>query len=391
MSVIRSKRRRIARGTSPVATASSHRLCSRATSRLPLAGEGYRAPGPLCRLRRAVWASQLCRRDLLKRRPRRLYCLEQYPDCMLTPDDLRAEYEAIAAHMCQPGNGEVAKPPVSVTAGRLLRDSVEPIATICWWSKEANDEALDLGLSFFERYVRGRAAPLGTSNASVVVSCFGTFEPSLIESVLARRNALVSDDQILQARERGAVAALRVVTDGFDMSAAGWACARLYEAMAGVEVTARPLFAALRSLSSPTDPLGKLWRAAELYREHRGDGNLAASISAGLDRVEMNVLTELWLGYPLGEYSSSRGFAPDLIEAAAERLRRRGWMDADLLTEGGRLAREEIEQATDDTQKSIIEGLGGDVGEVTDVLAVIGRAVVDSGAAPSDLRKRAAG
>jgi hypothetical protein len=320
-----------------------------------------------------------------------LVYFEQYRDCMLTPNDLRVEYEAIAAHMCQPGNIEMAKPIVPATPARLLRDSVEPIATICWWSREANDAAVDLGLSFFERYVRGRAAPLGTSNASVVVSCFGTFEPTLIQSILARRNALVSDEQILRARERGAVAALRVVTDGIDMSAADWACVRLYEAMAGVEATARPLFAALRSLPSPTDPLGKMWRAAELYREHRGDGNLAASISAGLDRVEMNVLTELWLGYPLGEYSGSRGFAPDLIEAAAENLRRRRWMDMKSLTEGGRLAREEIERATDDTQKSIIEHLGGDVDEIAKAFAVIGRAVVDYGAAPSDPRKRAAG
>jgi hypothetical protein len=310
---------------------------------------------------------------------------------MLTPNDLRAEYESIAAHICQPDNDQVAEPVVSATAARLLRDSVEPIATICWWSREANDAALDLGLSFFDRYVRGRAAPLGTSNAAVVVSCFGTFEPTLIESVLARRNALVDDEQILQARERGAVAALGVVNDGIDMSAAQWACARLHEAMGRVEATARPLFAALRSLPSPSDPLGKLWRTAELYREHRGDGNLAASISAGLDRVEMNILTELWLGYPLAEYSSTRGFAPDVIAAAAERLRFRGWMDADSLTDDGRLMREEIERATDDTQSSIIESLGGDVGEITKAFAVVGRAIVASDAAPSDPRKRAAG
>ncbi len=293
--------------------------------------------------------------------------------------------------MCRPDDGEIAKPIVSATAARVLRDSVEPIATICWWSREANDAALELGLSFFERYVRGRAAPLETSNASVVVSCFGTFEPTLIQSVLARRNALVSDDQILRARELGAVAALRAVTDGMDMSGAEWACARLHEAMRAMETSSRPLFAALRSLPLPSDPLGKVWRTAELYRENRGDGNLAASVAAGLDPVEMNVLTELWLGYPLGEYSGSRGFAPDVIAAAGERLRLRGWMEANSLTEAGRVVREEIERATDDSQKSIIESLGKDVGEVTNAFAVIGRAVVDSGAAPSDPRKRAAG
>jgi hypothetical protein len=310
---------------------------------------------------------------------------------MPLPSELRAENQSLLAKNLQPLDGEMGEPDVSPTAARLLRDAVEPIATICWWSKEANEVAVDLGLSFFERYVRGRSAPLGTSNASVIISCFGTFEPELLRSVLAGSNAAVSDERVLQARERGAVSALRAVTSGIDMTAADWAGTRLHQAMKGAEATARPLFGALRSLPFPTDPLGRLWRTAELYREHRGDGNLAASISAGLDAVEMNVITELWLGYSLGEYSRSRGFAPDRISGAAEGLRRRGWMDTNGLTEEGHLAREEIERATDRTQKSIIEELGNDAGRVTEALAAIGRVVVDAGAAPLDPRKRAAG
>jgi hypothetical protein len=310
---------------------------------------------------------------------------------VLTPDALRAEYESIAAHSCGPFEGDVAIPNVAATAARLLRDAVEPIATICFWSREANDAALDLGLSFIERYVRGRSAPLGTSNPAVVVSCFGTFEPAVIQSVLAGSDPAVSDARILEARERGAVAALRAVTAGIDMTESDRAGARLHQAMAEVEATARPLFGALRSLPYPADPHGRLWRTAELYREHRGDGNLAASIAAGLDAVEMNVMTELWLGYALGEYSSTRAFAPDRIGAAVEGLRHRGWMAGDGLTEEGRVAREEIERATDATQAPIIEGLGDDVGEVTNAFAIVGRAVVDALAAPSDPRKRAAG
>jgi hypothetical protein len=48
--------------------------------------------------------------------------------------------------------------------------------------------------------------------------------------------------------------------------------------------------------------------AAELVREHRGDGHLAAPVAAGLDVVTMNVLT-VWLGYPPGEYSATRVLA----------------------------------------------------------------------------------
>jgi hypothetical protein len=316
---------------------------------------------------------------------------------MLSPDEIRAEYESIAAHSCRPLDGEVAPPLVTASTARLLRDAVEPIATITFWSREANDAALDLGLSFIERYVRGRSAPLGTSNPSVVVSCFGTFEPTVILAVLAASNPEVSDAHILDARARGAIDALRAVTEGtegtegMDLTAADWAGARLHEAMTEVDATARPLFGALRSLPYPTDPHGRLWRTAEMYREHRGDGNLAASIAAGRDPIEMNVMTELWLGYALGEYSSTRAFAPDRIAVAVEGLRRRGWMAGDVLTEEGRLAREEIERATDATQTPIIEGLGDEVGEVTNALAAIGRAVVDARAAPSDPRKRAAG
>jgi hypothetical protein len=309
---------------------------------------------------------------------------------MLTPEEVRAEYESIA-RMLRPVRVEMPELNVAPTPARLLRDSVEPIATICWWSREANEAAVELGLNFFERYVRGRSAPLGTSNASVIVSCFGTFEPGLLGSILDHRNTAVSDERILEARELGAVAALRAVTGGVDMTAVDWASTRLYQVMTGLEVTARPLFAALRSLAIPTDAYGKLWRTAELYREHRGDGNLAASIAAGLDAVEMNVMTELWIGYALGEYSATRGFTPDRIAAAAERLQRRGWMEGEALTELGRRARGEIERATDDTQEGIIEGLADDVGEVTEALGLVGRAVIAAGAAPSDPRKRAAG
>ena len=69
----------------------------------------------------------------------------------------------------------------------------------------------------------------------------------------------------------------------------------LLGALDGLDGVGRPLFSALRQLPVPIDPFGRAWRASELVREHRGDGDLAASVAAGLDMVTMNVLTELWL------------------------------------------------------------------------------------------------
>jgi len=162
--------------------------------------------------------------------------------------------------------------------------------------------------------------------------------------------------------------------------------------MNDVDGAARPLFSGLRSLPEPSDPHAALWRAAEMFREHRGDGHLAACVAAGLDQVEMNVLTELWLDYTAGEYSSTRGFGPERIEEAVATLRASGWVDdGGALTSDGRAARDEIELATDMSQQRLIAAAGDGLDTLIDDLAAIGDAVVGAHAAPADPRKRAAG
>ena len=49
----------------------------------------------------------------------------------------------------------------------------------------------------------------------------------------------------------------------------------------------KPLFAGLRSLGLPGDPLGDMWRLADMLREYRGDAHTAAWTSAGLDATEV--------------------------------------------------------------------------------------------------------
>ena len=167
---------------------------------------------------------------------------------------------------------------------------------------------------------------------------------------------------------------------------------RLLAALAEQDGVGRPLFGALRSLPTSDDPHGRAWRAAELLREHRGDGHIAAIVAAGLDVVEANVLTEVWLGYPVGEYSVTRGFAPERSSTAADALRGRGWLGADgALTPAGRAARIEIEAATDRSQQALLAALGDDLETVIAQGMRISDAVLSAQAAPADPRKRAAG
>ena len=54
----------------------------------------------------------------------------------------------------------------------------------------------------------------------------------------------------------------------------------------------RALYAAVRTLPVPTEPLARLWHA-NLLREHRGDGHVAAPVGAGIGGTEAHVLHAL--------------------------------------------------------------------------------------------------
>ena len=106
----------------------------------------------------------------------------------------------------------------------------------------------------------------------------------------------------------------------------------------------------------------------------------------------MNILTELWLGYPFGEYSATRGFSPTQLSAAAAHLRERGWLDTrDSLTSEGRELRGLVELATDASQQALIDLLGDGLAPEISSARTISDAVLAARAAPADARKRAAG
>ena len=303
------------------------------------------------------------------------------------------DYDDIAAHFLTPTGTPQPEPQLPDTPARRLRDAVESIATIGWWSRPASESASELGLDFFGAYVWGRAASLGADvSPSVVISSFGVFEPTTIEDVLTAARSKASHEDVLAARQSGAIAGLVAATHTVDDTVVETLGSRLLAALAELDGTARPLFSALRALPVPTDPYGTLWRAAELVREHRGDGHLAACVAAGLDAIDMNILTELWLGYPFGEYSATRGFSPTQLSAAAAHLRERGWLNTDdSLTGEGRKLRDAIEHGTDTSQRSLIEQLGGNLASVISSGRSITSAVLTACAAPADARKRAAG
>ncbi|MGZ4706618.1 MAG: SCO6745 family protein [Acidimicrobiales bacterium] len=282
----------------------------------------------------------------------------------------------------------IPEPTLPTSPARRLRDALEPIATQGWWSRPASDRVAALGLGFFDGYVWGRAASLGAPSAAVVVATFGVFDPATLTAVYEQAVTVAGCDDVLAARAEGAAEALAAVIA--DDEAAALADP-LLAALAGVDGLGRPLFSALRALPVPETAHGRLWRAAELVREHRGDGHLAAVVAAGIDMAAVNVLTELWLGFGVGEYSATRGLGGDRLAATVASLEGQGLVTDGALTSAGRALRDELEAATDRSQRSLISALGDDLEPIVLATDAVSASIVAAQAFPSDPRKRAAG
>lgn len=272
------------------------------------------------------------------------------------------------------------------TVSRRLRDLVEPIAANVYFAPEAQEAYKELGLNYGAGYFCSRGACMGQVPAEVIAAAFGVFDPDLVARSVNDGWSKTDAPTILAARERGATASLDRILGGVPEGAAR-ATALLRRAGDAATGEGRPLFSGLRSLGFPGTPIGDLWRAADLVREHRGDSHTAAWVSHGVDACEITLLTELWWRMPLNTYVKTRGWQPDRIDAALESLRERGLVDGESFTPAGEALRASIEEATDRGERKIVEALGDDAGELFALLEPWASAIVESGGYPADPSK----
>jgi len=267
---------------------------------------------------------------------------------------------------------------------RHLRDLIEPVAANVYFAPEAQEGYKELGLSYLPSYFRSRSACMGDVTGDVVVATFGVFNPAIVLPAIEKgRTVAVAD--ILDARERGAIGGLTRILEGVPEGAAR-ATELLRRGADATSTEGHPIYAGLRSLGFPGDPVGDLWRAADLLREHRGDSHVVAWTAHGVDPVEITLLTELWWRMPLNSYVGTRGWSPDEITAGIERLRDRGLIDGEAFTPEGEKLRASIEESTDRQERTVIEALGDDADELLSLLEPWAKAIVASGGYPADPR-----
>ena len=266
---------------------------------------------------------------------------------------------------------------------RRLRDLVEPLAANVYFAPEVQANFKELGLSWIPGYFTSRGACMGQVPGEMVVMAFGVFEPNLVINAVAEGWSKTDRATILAARERGATDSLRKLL-GEDPAGLARATELLKRAGDAATGEGRALYSGLRSLGWPGNPIGDLWRAADLVREHRGDSHTCAWVSHGVAPVEITLLTELWWKMPLNTYVRTRGWNEDAIAGGIASLEAKGYIKAGEFTPEGEELRASIESATDEGERLVVEALGDDADELFAILEPWAKTIVTAGGYPSD-------
>jgi hypothetical protein len=110
------------------------------------------------------------------------------------------------------------------------------------------------------------------------------------------------------------------------------------------------MYAGLRTLPVPSDPVARLWHSATMLREHRGDGHVAALVGARIGGTEAHVLSAIEMGiHPPGSFGRIHHLPDRRLAEVMDGLRERGLVDADgRFTDAGRVTKQRIEALTDE-------------------------------------------
>jgi hypothetical protein len=246
---------------------------------------------------------------------------------------------------------------------RRMFDLVEPIGVIPYSADEPNEAMFALGFTdYWDTYFAGRAAPLGLVPAEVVDALFYNFAPGEVARHIPKVWRTTTPEAAIAARQAGCARALRrIFGDRVDSPRFARAAELLLRAATSAPVEGRPMYAALRSIPVPEDVVARLFHAASLLREHRGDGHIVALMAEGVGGLEAHVLVALAMDMPAERFGRIHHLPAAQLAAVLDGLRDRGLVGDDgWLSERGRAVKQRVEDLTDDLAAGPYEALAPD-------------------------------
>ena len=257
---------------------------------------------------------------------------------------------------------------------RRMYELIEPICLVNFFSEEPNQAMAELGLrTYWDGYFAGRAAPLGRVPAEVVDAAFYNFAEGEVARHIPGVWETTTPEAAHAARQRGCVAALRRILGDLVGTPELARAADLLAAAAVVAPThGRVMYAGLRALPVPEEPVARLWHAATMLREHRGDGHIAALVSERIGGTEAHVLSALDLGiHPPESFGRIHHLPEARLAAGLAGLRARGLVDADgRVTAAGRATKDRVEALTDALAEAPYDGL--EPAQLDELVALLG-------------------
>ncbi|MEV6964734.1 hypothetical protein AB0M47_06415 [Hamadaea sp. NPDC051192] len=254
----------------------------------------------------------------------------------------------------------------------------EPLHAVTYFAPEAREHFEAAGLrGFWRGYFAGRAAVLGPVGPAPVVAAFFGFAPTTVARALPDVWSRATPAAALQARQAGAVAALRGLLAGVGTEHIAEAAELLSQAALAADTAGRVLGAANLALPMPDDPYARLWQAATVLREHRGDGHVAALVTAGLDGCEA-LAWRSGLDLSRETLQPARGWTDEEWASAIGRLHQRGWLtSAGTATTTAVEAYRRIEALTDEAAMRPWHALGS-TDRLVELLTPLARAAARS-------------
>ena len=253
---------------------------------------------------------------------------------------------------------------------RRMFGLVEPIGVIPYSADEPNEAMFALGFTdYWDTYFAGRAAPLGLTPAQVVDALFYNFAPGEVARHIPKVWRTTTPEAAIAARQMGCAKALRrILGDRVDSPAFSRTTDLLTKAATSAAIAGRPMYAALRSIPIPDDVVTRLFHAASLLREHRGDGHIAALMVEGVGGLEAHALLALDMEMPAEQFGRIHHLPPALLAAVTDGMRDRGLIGDDgWLSDQGRAVKQRVESLTDDLAAKPYESL--ESVELSDLIA----------------------
>ncbi len=236
---------------------------------------------------------------------------------------------------------------------RRMFDLLEPICLVTFFADECNEELAALGHpTYWDGYFASRAAPLGRVPAEVVHAAFYSFADGEAARHIPSAWEKIPPEESVAARERGSAASVRRILGDEMAGSPGLARAAdlITKAATSAPTAGRMMYAGMRTVTVPSDPVARLWHSATMLREHRGDGHIAALVGAGIGGTEAHVISALAMGiYPAESFGRIHHLPKQRLAAVMAGLRERGLIDADgRFTDAGRELQQRIEALTDE-------------------------------------------